>query len=369
MTTTEDSNDMASLPRGITVREYGRMPDGRTVSAYTLDNGRGLRLSAINLGGIVTALEVPDREGRAANVVLALPTLSDYLGPHPHFGTIVGRYANRIAHGRFTLDGRTHQLPLNNGAHSLHGGTRGFGTRYWEIAPLDDAPDAVAIELRYTSADGEEGFPGEVRLAVRYTLATDRNTWRIDYRAETDRPTVLNLSHHDYFNLAGGGTVLDHRLMLCASRFCPVDAGLIPLGEAEVAGTPFDFRAATRIGERIDAAHEQLRVAGGYDHNWVLDRAAPADDGLALAARLAHEATGRTMEVHTTEPALQFYSGNFLDGSLRGSDGAPLVRGAGLCLETQHHPDAPNQPAFPSTVLRPGERFHSATEHRFGLLG
>ncbi|WP_280817537.1 aldose epimerase family protein [Variovorax sp. TBS-050B] len=365
MTTTTTAT--TTTARGIATREFGHMPDGRPVTEYTLDNGRGLSLSTINLGGIVTALRVPGRDGRAGNIVLGLPTLAEYLQPHPHFGTIVGRYANRIAHGRFTLDGTPHQLTINNGVHSLHGGTHGFGTRFWEIAPVDDAPDAVAVELRYTSADGEEGFPGELRLAVRYALSTRANTWRIDYRAETDRATVLNLSHHDYFNLAGEGAVLDHRLTIPASRFCPVDAGLIPLGTAAVAGTPFDFRAPMPIGERMADRHEQLLAAGGYDHNWVLDR--PAPDGLALAARLEHEATGRVMEVHTTEPAVQFYSGNFLDGSLRGADGEPLRRGAGLCLETQHHPDAPNRPEFPSTVLRPGERFHSATEHRFDVLG
>ena len=356
----------SSSNSSITTREFGRMPDGRIVTEYTVDNGLGLRLSAINHGGIVTALRVPDRHGHSANIVLGLPSLADYLGPHPHLGTIVGRYANRIAGGRFTLDGVAHQLPLNNGANSLHGGHRGFGTRFWQIEPVpDSAAGDIAIELRYTSADGEEGFPGEVQLTVRYALSRTENTWRIDYRAVTDRPTVLNLSHHDYFNLAGEGAVLDHRLTIPASRYCPVDAGLIPLGLAPVAGTPFDFRAATTVGERIDAPHEQLRIAGGYDHNWVLDRE-PA--GLALAARLEHAPSGRVMEVHTTEPAVQFYSGNFLDGSLRGADGESLRRGAGLCLETQHCPDSPNQPDFPSTVLRPGEVFSSSTLHRFGTL-
>ncbi len=224
--------------------------------------------------------------------------------------------------------------------------------------------DEVAIELRYTSADGEEGFPGEVQVTVRYVLGTTDNTWRIDYRAEADRATVLNLSHHDYFNLAGGGAVRDHRLTIPASRFCPVDAGLIPLGLAPVDGTPFDFRVPTQIGARMDEPHEQLRVAGGYDHNWVLDRE-PA--GMALAARLEHEPSGRVMEVLTTEPAVQFYSGNFLDGSIRGRDGESFNQGAGLCLETQHYPDSPNQPGFPSTVLRPGETFSSSTLHRFGV--
>jgi len=356
------------MSNSITSREYGRMPDGRAVAEYTLDNGRGLRLSAINLGGIVTALRVPDRHGHGANIVLGLPALADYLKPHPHFGTIVGRYANRIAAGHFMLDNVAHQLGLNDGANSLHGGPKGFGTRFWQIEPVspEDASGDIAIELRYTSADGEEGYPGEVQVTVRYTLAAADNTWRIDYRAVTGKPTVLNLSHHDYFNLAGSGSVMDHRLRIPASRFCPVDAQLIPLGLDEVAATPFDFRTPTRIGERIREGHEQLLRAHGYDHNWVLDRS--GGSGLALAARLEHEASGRVMEVHTSEPGVQFYSGNFLDGSLLGADGASLRQGDGLCLETQHCPDSPNQPGFPSTVLRPGEVFASTTEHRFGIL-
>ncbi len=353
----------------ITSREYGRMPDGRAVTEYTLDNGRGLCLSAINHGGIVTALRVPDRHGHSANVVLGLPTLADYLKPHPHFDTIVGRYANRIAAGRFTLDGVAHQLGRNDGANSLHGGPKGFGTRFWQIEPvsLEDARGDIAIELRYTSIDGEEGYPGEAQLTVRYTLSAETHTWRIDYRAVTDKPTVLNLSHHDYFNLAGSGSVMEHRLAIPASRFCPVDAQLIPLGVSEVAATPFDFRTSTRIGERIREGHEQLLRAHGYDHNWVLDRSSNGGvDGRALAARLEHDGSGRMMEVHTTEPGVQFYSGNFLDGSLMGTEGASLRQGDGLGLETQHYPDSPNQPGFPSTVLRPGEVFRSTTEHRFG---
>ena len=358
------------MSSSITSRAYGRMPDGRAVTEYTLDNGRGLSLSAINLGGIVTALRVPDRHGQPANIVLGLPSLEEYLKPHPHFGTIVGRFANRIAAGRFTLDGVARQLVLNDGPNSLHGGAKGFGTRFWDIVPLtaQEAGGDIAIELRYTSPDGEEGYPGELRATVRYTLSATANTWRIDYSALADRPTVLNLSHHDYFNLAGnaGGSVMDHRLTLPASRYCPVDATLIPTGLADVAGTPFDFRAGTLIGERIRQGHEQLLLAHGYDHNWVLDRGA-AHQGLALAARLAHEASGRVMEVHTSEPGVQFYSGNFLDGSLLGSGGASLRQGDGLCLETQHFPDSPNRPDFPSTVMRPSEVFRSATEHRFGI--
>jgi len=349
-----------TMSPSITSRDFGRLPDGRTVTEHTLDNGRGLRLSAINFGGIVTALHAPDREGRSANVVLGLPTLADYVERNPHFGTIVGRYGNRIAQGRFTLDGTHVQLPVNDGPNSLHGGVKGFGARFWDIEPVEaDAQGNVALLLSYTSADGEEGYPGTLQISVRYTL-TPEQSWRIDYRAETDRLTVLNLTHHDYFNLAGSGSVMDHALELRASRYTPVDATLIPTAIAEVGGTPFDFRTPTRIGERIREPHEQLVWARGYDHNWVLDRD-PSDDKLTLAARLSHAASGRVMEVHTTEPGVQFYSGNFLDGTLVGSSRQVVRQGDGLCLETQHFPDSPNRPGFPSTVLRPGEVFESST--------
>ena len=354
----------------ISSRDFGRLPDGRAVTEYTLDNGQGLRLSAINLGGIVTSLHVPDRQGRSDNVVLGLPTLSDYVERNPHFGTLVGRYGNRIAAGRFTLDGSDFQLPLNDGPNSLHGGLKGFGARWWDIQPVPaDAHGNVALLLSYTSVDGEEGYPGTLQVTVRYTLGTDQS-WRIDYRAETDRPTVLNLTHHDYFNLAGSGSVMDHELQLMASRYTPVDATLIPVGIADVTGTPFDFRVPTRIGARIREPHEQLVRGRGYDHNWVLDRDPNLSaDSLTLAARLSHATSGRVMEVHTTEPGVQFYSGNFLDGTLVGSSGQVVRQGDGLCLETQHFPDSPNQPDFPLTVLRPGEVFESSTVMRFGITG
>ena len=354
----------------ISSRDFGRLPDGRAVTEYTLDNGQGLRLSAINLGGIVTSLHVPDRQGRSDDVVLGLPTLTDYVERNPHFGTIVGRYGNRIAAGRFTLDGSDFQLPLNDGPNSLHGGLKGFGARWWDIEPVPaDAQGNVALLLSYTSVDGEEGYPGTLQVTVRYTLGTDQS-WRIDYRAETDRPTVLNLTHHDYFNLAGSGSVMDHELQLMASRYTPVDATLIPVGIADVTGTPFDFRTPTRIGARIREPHEQLVRGRGYDHNWVLDRDRNLSaDGLTLAARLSHATSGRVMEVHTTEPGVQFYSGNFLDGTLVGSSGQVVRQGDGLCLETQHFPDSPNQPDFPLTVLRPAEVFKSSTVMRFGITG
>jgi aldose 1-epimerase len=324
---------------------------------YTLDNGAGLSLSAIALGGIVTGLWVPDRKGTQANVVLGLPTLADYETRNPHFGTIVGRYANRIARGRFALDGEAFQLECNDGPNALHGGVHGFGRRAWHVAQRSD----TVLELRLASEDGDQGYPGHLDVRVTYTL-TPANEFRIDYEARCDRATVVNLSHHDYFNLAGGGSILDHSLTIAAGRYCPVDEGLIPEGIADVRGTPFDFRRPTRIGERIRELHPQLLRARGYDHNWVLDG---EGDGLRLAARLEDPASGRVMEVHTTEPGLQFYSGNFLDGTLPGRHGQAIRQGDGLCLETQHFPDSPNRPDFPSTVLRPGETYASTTVHRF----
>jgi aldose 1-epimerase len=353
-----------STAASITSRRFGTLADGRAVREYTLDNGAGLSLSAIEWGGIVTALQVPDRAGVAANVVLGLCTLADYEARHPHLGTIVGRYANRIAHGRFAIDGQTFQLPLNDGAHALHGGPEGFGRRLWQATPLPLAADgSVTLELRLTSEDGDQGYPGRLEARVRYTL-TAENSWRIDYRAECDRPTLVNLSHHDYFNLAGSGSILGHRLTIAASRYCTVDEGLIPVDVASVTDTPFDFRRPRVIGERIRALHPQLLRARGYDHNWVLDAPAGAG-GLHFAARLEEPVSGRIMEIATSEPGLQFYSGNFLDGTLAGSHGEALRQSDGLCLETQHFPDAPNRPDFPPVLLRPGATYTSTTVHRF----
>jgi aldose 1-epimerase len=349
----------------ITKRRYGELTDGRTVDEYTLDNGRGLSLCAINFGGIVTALNVPDREGDTANVVLGLPDLHGYETRNPNMGTLVGRYANRIAGGRFELDGETFELPRNNGTNTLHGGPVGFGKRWWDIAPLPVADDgSVAIELSLDGADGDQGFPGRLHTTVSYTL-TPQDEWRIDYAATTDRATVVNLSQHAYFNLAGQGSILDHRLQIVAARYCPVDANLIPLGIEAVEGTPFDFRAMTQIGARIREAHPQILLARGYDHNWVLDLEPGA--GLRLVARVEEPHSGRAMQVHTDQPGLQFYSGNFLDGTLAGANGQAVRQGDGLCLETQHFPDSPNRSDFPSTVLRPGERYASTTVYRFGL--
>jgi aldose 1-epimerase len=352
----------------ITSRAFGRTPDGRDVREHVLDNGRGLRLGVIDLGGIVRELHCPDRDGRSANVVLGFADLADYLERNPHFGTLVGRVANRIAGGRFTLDGEAHQLTLNEGQNSLHGGLVGFGKRWWHVEPQPIGVDgSVALALSLVSEDGDQGYPGTLQVHVRYTL-TPASEWRVDYRATTDRPTVLNLTNHSYFNLAGGGSVLDHVLTLHASRVVEIDAQMIPTRIAEVAGSPFDFRKPTTIGDRIRCAAQQLLVARGYDHNWVLDDAA-GGDGRGVrprpAARLVAPRSGRVLEIETTEPGVQFYAGNQLDGTLVGSAGRTYRQSDGLCLETQHFPDSPNRPDFPSTVLRPGETFTSTTVHRF----
>jgi aldose 1-epimerase len=353
-----------SLASPIGVRDFGVRADGRIVREYALDNGRGISLRAINLGGIVTRLHLPDRHGVPSNIVLGFEALADYETRNPHFGTIVGRHANRIAHGRLAIDGERFQLARDDGAlHALHGGPGGFGKRWWDIEPLPCGADgSVALELRLDSPDGDQGYPGRLEAVVRYTL-TPGGEWRIDYRATCDRATVVNLTHHDYFNLAGGGSILGHRLQIAAARYCPVDAGLIPEGITEVEGTPFDFRVARTIGARIREADPQLLRARGYDHNWVLDPV----PGLRFAARLEDPASGRAMDIETTEPGLQFYSGNFLDASLPGPDGRPYRQSDGLCLETQHFPDTPNQAGFPSTLLRPGEVYASTTVHRFGF--
>jgi aldose 1-epimerase len=345
-------------------REYGHLPDGRAVHEITLSHG-GLTLSLITLGGIVTTLWAPDRDGVNANVVRGFDNLADYVHRNPHFGVIVGRYANRIALGELVIDGQTHALARNDATNCLHGGVEGFGKRLWGIESTrehDAALGGPAVTLRYVSEDGEEGFPGRVEARVTYSLGAERS-WRVDYAATTDRATVVNLSHHDYFNLAGHGSALDQVLMLPASRYNPIDERLIPTGLADVVGTPFDFRAPTPIRARMGDEHAQLALAGGYDHNWILDDTAGGT--LRLAARLADPASGRAMTLHTTEPALQFYSGNFLDGSLVGHEAETYQRGAAICLEPQHSPDSPHHADWPSTVLRPGQAYRSCSVYRF----
>jgi len=347
----------------VTQQEFGKMPSGESVQLFTLKNKNGIEVSITNYGGIITSLKTFDGKGLLADVALGFDTLERYLQPHPYFGAIIGRYGNRIGKARFTLDGVTYTLAKNNGENSLHGGNQGFDKKLWK-ARAEQGPSAQTLVLEYTSPDGEEGYPGTLRTEVRYTLSDD-DSLRIGYRATTDKKTVVNLTNHTYFNLAGqgNGDILNHEIEIRASRFTPVDAGLIPTGELRsVEGTPFDFRKPHRIGERIEARDEQIKLGGGYDHNFVLDR---QGDGLSMAARVVEPSTGRALEVWTTEPAMQFYTGNFLDGTITGKGGKVYPRRSGFCLETQHYPDSPNQPAFPSTVLEPGQEYRSATVWKF----
>lgn len=355
----------SSKGRGWPVRKpFGRLADGTRVDRWTLENG-GTRMGVLSYGGIVHSLEVPDRRGRYANISLGLRTLEEYVDSSPYFGALIGRYGNRIGEGTFTLDGTRYQLSVNDGDNSLHGGERGFDKRVWDVEPFTRGSD-VGLHLYYTSADGEMGYPGTLRTKVTYTL-TRHGDWRVDYEAVTDRPTVVNLTSHVYWNLAGegSGSIMDHELSIAASRYTPVDAGLIPTGElAKAAGTPFDFRRAKPVGRDIRTAHQQLLYGQGFDHNWVLDKGVTARP--EHAATLRDPGSGRTLRIATNEPGLQFYSGNFLDGTLVGSGGRVYRQGDGLCLETQHFPDSPNRPAFPSTVLRPGETYRTTTVHTFG---
>ncbi|MEU9065394.1 aldose epimerase family protein [Streptomyces sp. NPDC048306] len=344
---------------------FGRLADGTKVYRWSLENG-GTRMKVLSYGGVVQSLEIPDRRGRYANVSLGFDNLDDYVARSPHFGALIGRYGNRIAKGRFTLDGKEYQLSVNDGENSLHGGALGFDYRVWDVEPFTRGSD-TGLVLHYTSVDGEMGYPGTLRAKVTYTL-TRRGDWRIDYEATTDKATVVNLTSHVYWNLAGegSGTIEDHELSIAASRFTPTDAGLIPTGElARVSGTPFDFRRAKPIGRDIRDAHPQLVTAKGFDHNWVLDKG--ITDRPEHIATLRDHASGRTLRIATDQPGLQFYSGNFLDGTLPGPGGSLYRQGDALCLETQHFPDSPNHPSFPSTVLRPGQTYRTSTVHSFDV--
>jgi aldose 1-epimerase len=355
----------AALLAAATKTTTGAVFQGKPVEMVTLKNTSGIELRAIAYGGTITSLTVPDRDGALADIVLGFDEPAKYWAdpPPPFFGAIIGRYGNRIAKGRFVLDGRTYTLATNNGPNHLHGGDRGFDKQLWAVTTKDAAHESSAIFTR-TSPDGEEGYPGTLQARVTYTL-TDQNELIIDYHAVSDKATPVNLTQHSYFNLAGEGSgdILGQQLMINADRYTPVDGTLIPTGElAPVAGTPFDFRAATAIGARIDQDHPQLKNGKGYDHNWVLNR---TGGGLALAARLKDPKSGRSMEIATTEPGLQFYSGNFLDGTIKGKGGHVYGYRTGLCLETQHFPDSPNQKNFPSTILRPGQPYDSRTVFTF----
>lgn len=342
---------------GVTQADWGEA-DGKKVMLYTLTNARGVQVKITNYGGTITSWVTPDKSGALSSIVLGFDKLQGYLDKPPYFGALVGRYGNRIANATFTLNGTAYKLAANNGKNALHGGNKGFDKVVWTATPATDG--TPALTLNYLSKDGEEGYPGNLNVTVKYTLSDD-NELGIEYTAQTDKATPVNLTNHSYFNLTGdvSNTILEHSLMIDADRYTPVDTTLIPTGKLQpVAGTPFDFRQPHKIGERIN------NVPGGYDHNFVLN-----DTGTSLKriVTLSDSSSGRRMEVYTTEPGVQFYTGNFLDGSIKTSDGKPINKHAALCLETQHFPDSPNQPQFPTTILQPGATYHSVTKYKVSV--
>ncbi len=359
------SESITVTPLRVAKADFGATADGRLVEQYTIRNGQGAEMTVLTYGGIIQSLKVPDRTGAIDDVVLGFDSVAEYEKSSPYFGALIGRVGNRIANGAFTLDGKTFTLAKNNDANHLHGGVKGWDKAVWQADPFQDAR-GPGILLTHTSPAGDEGYPGKVTAHVRYTL-TAKNELIVEYHATTDAPTIINLTQHSYFNLAGAkaADILGHELTINADRFTPVDDGLIPSGElAPVEGTPFDFRTPTPIGARIASTDMQMTRGRGYDHNYVLNR---TGDGLQLAAAVYEPVTGRTMEVRTTEPGLQLYTGNFLDGSFTGKGGRAYPHRSGFCLETQHYPDSPNQPTFPSVVLRPGQDYTSETVFTFGV--
>ena len=347
----------------ITRAPFGNLPDGTPINVFQLRNKHGATASIINYGGIVVSLRVPDRNGNFGDVVLGYDTLDGYLKSSPYFGCLVGRYGNRIAKGKFTLQGQEYTLATNNYPNALHGGLKGFDKRVWQAATFQ-SKHGPALELTYTSADGEEGYPGRLSVKAVYTL-TDDNALRLDYTATTDKATVVNLTQHSYFNLAGHGDILSHEVYLNSKAYTPVDSTLIPTGElAPVAGTPFDFNTPTTIGSRIGQDNEQLKFGGGYDHNWVINK---KPGKLDLMARVQDPISGRVLEVLSTEPGLQFYTGNFLDGSITGKGNWVYAFRNGFCMEPQHYPDSPNKPQFPSTTLFPGETYKNTIIYKFSV--
>jgi len=354
---------MNNTPKGtITKEDFGQTPEGKKVELYTLRNSSGMEAKIMTYGGIVTSLKTPDKKGKMGDVVLGYDNLDGYLKSTPYFGALIGRYGNRIANGRFSLDGKTYTLAINNGANSLHGGLKGFDKVVWTARTLPTAHGPSLI-LAYVSLGGEEGYPGTLSVTAVYSVTED-NELRVEFSATTSEKTVVNLTHHSYFNLRGSGDILGHVVTINADKFTPVDSGLIPTGELRpVAGTPFDFTAPHAVGERINQTNdEQIVRGGGYDHNWVLNK---QGSGLSLAATVSEPSSGRTMEVWSTSPGVQFYSGNFLDGTITGKGGWTYQFRNGLCFEPQHFPDSPNQPAFPTTELNPGEIYHNTIIYRF----
>ncbi|MHC5083256.1 MAG: aldose epimerase family protein [Planctomycetota bacterium] len=349
---------------GIQKADFGKTQDGDSVDLYTLTNDNGMTVKIATYGGTIVELWAPGRDGKAGDVVLGFDNISDYEEKSPYFGCITGRYANRIARGTFTLDGvEYNQLAINNGDNHLHGGLKGFDKVIWETETFENA-DGVGLKMSYLSKDMEEGYPGNLNVTVTYTL-TGENELKIDYEATTDKTTVCNLTNHSYFNLAGAGSGnhYDHEMEINADHFTPTDAGAIPTGEIRpVKGTPFDFTSPVAIGKNIDAEDEQVKFGTGFDHNWVLNK---AGEELSLAARVYEPTTGRVMEVLTTEPGVQFYAGNFLDGTFAGKEGKVYDHRFGFCLETQHYPDSPNKPEFPTTTLKPGQAYKTTTIYKF----
>jgi len=347
----------------VTRTPFGSAPDGTAVELFSFANARGTQCAVMSYGAAIVSLQVRDRSGSLGDVVLGCDSLAGYLAQPAYLGAVIGRYANRIRHGRFSLDGRTYQLATNAGSHALHGGIRGFDKVVWRAEPYQSRW-GVGLVCEHTSPDGEESYPGGLRVTVAYAL-TDSDELVVDYSAEASAPTPLNLTQHSYFNLAGGGDVLGHEVLIDAEAFTPIDAALIPTGEIRpVDGTPFDFRKRTALGARINSEDPQLAFAGGYDHNFVLRRSGPGDH---RAASVREPVTGRTLDVFTTEPGMQLYTGNFLNGSIIGKGGQRYGHRAGFCLETQHYPDSPNRPEFPSTILQPGQEYRSRTIFRFGV--
>jgi aldose 1-epimerase len=351
----------SSAPIQVSRKPFGKMPDGRDVDLFSLRNSKGAEALISNYGGIVTALKMPDRNGNYGDVVLGYDNLADYLKESPFFGALIGRYGNRIARGKFTLDGQQYTLATNNYPNALHGGNKGFDKVLWEPAILT-SPEGASLKLTYLSKDGEEGYPGNLSVTVVYTLTED-NALKIEYTATTDKDTVVNLTQHSYFNLAGQDSILNHVVMIPADKFTPVDSTLIPTGELRpVDGTPFDFRTPTAIGARINQDDEQLKFGKGYDHNWVINK--PMGQ-FGLMASVTEPTTGRVLEVMSDQPGLQFYSGNFLDGTLKGKGGWVYQFRAAFCMEPQHYPDSPNQLQFPSVVLKPGQVYRNTIVYKF----